>query len=143
MSLYFFMIIIKGVFSRFILLPRMTLAGSTVCPGPATHTYYEVPPALRTCPELNVPAKFRAELSLAYSRTYHLLPHAIVLSYLEQKPLIEYIDRHAYAMSSAFYESPRSPASDILNTKADIVACRRLFAQSQLPQVRPKDTTDW
>jgi hypothetical protein len=116
----------------------MTLAGSTVLPGPASHTYYEVPPVLRTSAELNVPGKLRAELSLAYSRTYHLKPHAIVLSYLERRPLLDYIDRHAYAMSACFYQAPRSPASDILNTKADVVACRRLFARCQLPESMPK-----
>jgi len=123
----------------------MTMAGSTVCPGPALHTYYEVPPALRTTPELNVPAKLRAELSLAYSRTYHLKPHAIVLSYLEQRPLIDYIDRHAYALSACFYEAPRSPASDILNTKADIVACRRLHDRQQRPEPMPDPncSTEW
>lgn len=110
------------------------MSGSTVCPGPASHTFYEVPPSLRTRLELNVPGRFRAELSLAYSRTYHLKAHAIVLSYLEQRPLFDYIDRHAYALSQAFYETPRSAASDILNTKADIAACRRLHARDQLPR---------
>jgi hypothetical protein len=111
----------------------MTMRGSTVCPGPASRTYYEVPPVLRTTAELNVPGELRAELSLAYSRTYHLKPHAIVLSYLEQRPLLDYIDRYAYALSACFYQAPRSPASDILNTKADIVACRRLFTRCQMP----------
>ncbi len=119
---------------RFIRLPRITLAGSTVCPGPASVTYYEVPPALWSLPGLNFPGKFRAELSRAYSIAYHLKPHALILSYLEQKPIPSYIDHETYALNNSFYVHPKSPAIDMLYTRADVVACRRLFTRNQLPQ---------
>ncbi len=112
-----------------------------MCPGPASKTYYDVPPALRNLPDLNVPGKFRAELSAAYSLVYHLKPHAIILSYLEDKPLPSYIDYEGYAKSAAFYDLPKSPAIDMLYTRADVVACRRLFTKGQLPQ--PKKDNDW
>jgi len=126
---------------RFIRLPRVTLAGSSVAPGPASATYYEVPPILQDRPGLNLPAKFRSELSLAFSKAYHFKPHALILSYLEGKCLSEYDDHDAYALSEAFYQYPRSPVIDALNTRADVVASRRLFNRNQLPQ--PNDNNSW
>lgn len=128
-------------FSRFIRLPRITLSGSTVVPGPASRTYYEVPPYLRTTPELNLPWKFRAELSMAFSTAYHLKPHALILSFLEGRPLVDYVDHHAYALSQSFYQHPRTPVIDVMYTKADVVACRRLYQRNQRPL--PKKDTDW
>ncbi len=129
------------VYFRFIRLPMITLAGHRSTPGPASRTYYDVPPYPRQLPDLNYPAHFRAELSLAFSKAYHLKPHAIILSHLENRPIAYYFDAEAYALSSSYYTAPRSPGSDALNTKADIVACRRLFLQNQLP--RQNDTQSW
>ncbi len=106
-------------------------------PGPASRTYYEVPPILRSLPDLNVPGKFRAELSLAFSRVYHLKPHALVLSYIEHESILAYIDHETYALSSAFYSLPMSPAIALLYAKADVVASRRLFTNNPLPQGPP------
>ncbi len=108
-------------------------------PGPATVSYYEVPRELRHLPNLNFPGKFRFELSQAFSRVYHLLPHAIIISYLEGRPIGSYFDEEAYALSRSFYDDPHSPGSDALNTKAAILACRHLYALNQLP--RPNDVT--
>lgn len=123
---------------RFIRLPLITLSGSTVLPGPASRTYYEVPPILRSQPDLNIPGEFRSELSSAFSLVYHLKPHAIALSYKEQRSLLDYIDYEAYALSSAHYvlTHPRSPAIDQLYTMADVVANRRLAAKNQMPQMQ-------
>lgn len=110
-------------------------------PGPAIRTYYEVPPVLRSNPDLNFPAHFRAELSKAYSTAYHLKPHAITLSYLEDKPIEHYIDYEVYALSNAYYQHPRSAAIDMFYTRADVVASRRLTLNSQLP--RQNNDTDW
>ncbi len=135
------MLIAITIFKRFIRLPRITLSGSTVVPGPASRTYYEVPPYLRTSPELNLPGKFRAELSKAFSVAYHLKTHALILSYLEGRPLIDYVDHQSYALSQSFYQHPKSPVMDVMYTKADVVACRRLYQQNQRPL--PKKETLW
>lgn len=123
----------------------ITLTRASIAPGPASCTYYYVPPALRTTPELNVPAQFRSELSLAFSTAYHLKPHAVILAHIDQKPLVSYIDYETYALSLSFYQHPKSPAIDLLYSMADVVACRRLFNNNQLPQQQPQqnDNTDW
>ncbi len=104
-----------------------------------------MPPILRTSPELNVPAEFRSELSLAFSVAYHLKPHAVIFAHIDQKPLASYIDYETYALSLSFYQHPKSPAIDLLYSMADVVASRRLFTNHQLPQNQPQrnDNTDW
>ncbi len=118
---------------RFIRLPVITLASVPSMPGPASRTYYQVPVSHRHLPDLNYPASFRSELSLAFSRAYLLQPHAIVLSYLENRPLAQYVDPHAYALADLCYTRPMSPATDMLATKERVAECRRLFRQNQLP----------
>jgi len=117
------------------------MSGSVVLPGPATHTYYEVPPILRSLPGLNVPGKFRAELSMAFSKVYHLKPHALVLSYLEGRPLVDYFDEEAYALSHSYYQDPLTPSLDSLKTREAVKTCRRLFDKGQQPSLN--DHTNW
>jgi hypothetical protein len=117
----------------------MTLTRSSIAPGPASRTYYDVPPALRNLPDLNLPAKFRAELSQAFSTVLHLKPHAVVLSHIEQRSLTDYLDHDNYALSQSHYSGIQSPVIDMLSTIADVTASQRLYASNQLPQPLPID----
>jgi len=78
----------------------------------------------------------RAELSQAFSIVFHLKPHAVVLSHIEQRPLTDYLDHEAYALSQSFYPGTRSPVVDMLHTIADVVANRRMYEQNQMPQTK-------
>ncbi len=124
---------------RFIWLPIITLTRPGIAPGPASQVYYGVPPTLRTTPELNVPPKLRAELSQAFSIVFHLKPHAVVLSHIEQRPLADYLDHETYALLQSFYSGGRSPVIDMLHTMAYVVANRWLYEQNQQPQPLTKD----
>ncbi len=120
----------------------MTMANLniTIPPGPATKSYYEVPPEYQTIPELRIPGKFRAELSMAFSKAYHLLPHALILSYLEGKPVGFYFDQEAYALSGSFYDANSTPGQDACLTRSSIIANRQLFSLNQLPkEVDPEE----
>ncbi len=133
-------------FDRFIRLPRLTMAQLRVDvpPGPATRTYYEVPPEYQTSPELRLPGKFRAELSLAFSKAYHLMPHALVLSYIENRPVGLYCDQEAYALSGSFYDDPLTPGYDTCQTRSSVNASRQLFIQNQLPKESdPETKNEW
>jgi hypothetical protein len=121
------------IYIRFIRLPLITLSGSPRQPGPASISYFEVPVSLRNTPGLNYPAKFRSELSLAFSRAYMLKPHAIMHSYLTQRPLCDFIDEDAYAYAHSLYSDPLTPVLDLLDTEEAVLQCRDLFRLNQLP----------
>jgi hypothetical protein len=124
----------------------MTMANLNlpVPPGPATKSYYEVPPVHQTTPELRIPGKFRSELSLAFSKAYHLLPHALILSYLEGKPVGLYFDQEAYTLSGSFYDDNCTPGHDACQTRASINASRKLFHLNQLPKEDdPERENEW
>ncbi len=104
----------------------MTLAGLPHRSGPASVMFYGVPQSYHHLPGLNLPPEFRAELSKAFSTVYHLKPHALVLSYLEQKPLYSYVDELAYALSDSYYTHPDTPRTDAIRTKKLVVGCRQL-----------------
>lgn len=121
---------------RFIRLPIIERASSTSPSGPASVTFYHVPVSKRHLPDLNYPARFRSELSMAFSRAYLLKPHAVVLSYLENRPLASYVDRAEYDLADLYYTHPQSPATDMANTLTKVAECHRMFRHSGPPNAR-------
>jgi len=97
------------------------LTGERPKPGPATATYYKFPESFAAAyPDLDVTPRIRSELSEAYSSTYLLKPHAVVLSYLDNEPVDQYTDPNAISDASRLYDLPQTPMSDLTQTKACI-----------------------
>ncbi len=105
--------------------------------GPASKTLYKLPAHLVDIyPEAAHPSELRAELSLAYSRVHFLQPHAIVRSFLEERPLSSYADPEAYRVASLLYVAPQSPSTDRLRTQTEVISIWRQFYRDQSNQIR-------
>ncbi len=121
---------------RFIRLP-IILSNSRPPAGPASRTYYSLPAHLIALyPGANHLPELRAELSLAYSRVHLLLPHAVVLSYLEQMPLSHYVDHDAIRSASQLYPPLQTPINDLRRSQAEVANLRRRSLRDQSRQIR-------
>jgi hypothetical protein len=121
---------------RFIRLP-LTLAGTRPGPGPASKTFYGLPAHLTTLyPDADHPPELRSELSLAYSRVHLLKPHAIILSYLDQKPLKSYLDHDAINNASMLYQNPNTPFTDLQRSEREVASIRLRHDQDLKRQIR-------
>ena len=99
------------LFCRFISLPYMQSLPRPV--GPASRVFYQVPDYLLLVDQdMDYPPQFRRELSRAFSLFYHLRPHAIVLSQVEQRPLSHYVDMDTYNRAALLYTDGSSPVLD-------------------------------
>lgn len=82
--------------------------------GPASETYFSVSVADHGLdPALDYPKTFRNELSLAHSDLFFLKPHALVLSCLEDKDVLEYFDPLKYQAARRTYPNNTCPLEDL------------------------------
>jgi hypothetical protein len=83
-------------------------------PGPASATFFEVKPSDRGLdPSLDYPASFRNELSLAHSELFFFKPHALVLSIIEDRDILEYFDPRLYQKACERYPNNTCPLEDL------------------------------
>jgi hypothetical protein len=75
-------------------------------------------------------------MSLAFSTAYLLKPHAVVHSYITQRPLADFIDPDAYAYADPLYPDNQTPVQDLMDTEEAVRQCRDLFRRNQLPRRR-------
>jgi hypothetical protein len=101
-------------------------------PGPAAKTFY---PDLVTSPDIESSGNFRLAFSNAFSRTHLLVPHAIVRSYFEQKPLWDYRDPEMIMQVSNLYPPMHSPLLDLGRAKRSVCEARFLYHLTRTPQL--------
>ncbi len=83
-------------------------------PGPASVSYFKVRPSDRGLdPMLDYPAEFRNELSLAHSDLFFLKPHALVLSVIEDRDVLDYFDPQKYLQACQTYPNNTCPLADL------------------------------
>jgi hypothetical protein len=82
--------------------------------GPASETYFSVSvDDLGIDPALDYPKTFRNELSLAHSELFFLKPHALVLSCIEDRDVLEYFDPVKYQTACLTYPNNTCPLADL------------------------------
>ena len=97
----------------FLALPSLVHSGQRR-PGPASRSLYRVSPCdLGLDPDLGFPASFQSELAQVHSRMFFLLPNALTLSALEQKPVLHYFDKPAYDRACLLYHGAAGPLDDL------------------------------
>jgi len=64
------------------------------------------------------------------------MPHAIILSYLEQMPLSHYVDHIAIRSSSRLYPPTQTPVSDLRRSQAEVADLRRRNLRDQSRLIR-------
>ena len=100
---------------RFICLPYEM--SSPRPSGPASRVFYRVPRCLLgSDPDMDYPEYIRSELSTAFSLVHFLVPHAIVRSRMEGRPLREFVDCAAYRNASLLYSGTDSPIQDYIRS---------------------------
>ena len=98
---------------RFLSLPSLVHSGVRR-PGPASWSLYYVDPYDHALdPDLDYSASFQAELCKVHSDTFFLYPNALTLSAIEEKPILEYFDRSAYARACSLYSGGGGPLEDL------------------------------
>ncbi len=99
---------------RFLALPSLSRSGERP-PGPASRTLYHVAPHdAGWNPDLDMPASLQSELSHAHSQLFFLKPHALALSLIERRPILDYFDRELYNSALALYPTrPLGPLEDL------------------------------
>ncbi len=82
--------------------------------GPLTRTMFQVSVRdLALDPLLDFHPSFRAELSSVHSEVFFLTRHALVLSLLENKPVLDYFDVQKYNEARVYYPNNSSPLEDL------------------------------
>jgi len=99
---------------RFLALPTLTRSGPRP-PGPASRTLYHVSEQdTGVHPDLDYPSSFHSELSHVHSQMFFLKPHALALSMIERKPVLDYFDPELYQAACALYpNNPTGPLEDL------------------------------
>ncbi len=82
-------------------------------PGPASKTLFDVGQNRGLDPQLDYPSCFRNELSIAHSNLFFLKPHALVLSSIEDKDVLEYFDPIKYLQACEVYPNNTCPLDDL------------------------------
>ena len=100
-------------FVSFLALPCFVRSGERR-PGPASRTLYRVNHCdLVLDPDLGYTSSFQSELSQVHSDMFFLKPNALVLSALEEKPVLGYFDQSSYAKACQLYSGPIGPLEDL------------------------------
>ena len=83
-------------------------------PGPACVTFFKVDPNDQGLdPVLDYPASLRNELSLAHSDLFFFKPHALILSTIEDRDILEYFNIDKYRQACAMYPNNTCPLDDL------------------------------
>ena len=83
-------------------------------PGPASATFFKVSPNDQGLdPVLDYPSTLRNELSLAHSDLFFFKPHALVLSAIEDRDILDYFDPVKYQLACQMYPNNTCPLDDL------------------------------
>ena len=83
-------------------------------PGPASRTLFHVDPLDHALdPDLDYPASFQAELSKVHSDLFFFQPNALVLSAINEQPVLDFFDRVAYDRALNLYQGGKGPLEDL------------------------------
>jgi hypothetical protein len=82
--------------------------------GPASVTFFRVAPGTQGLdPVLDYPTSLRNELSLAHSDLFFFKPHALILSTMEDRDILDYFDNAKYQRACQVYPNNTCPLDDL------------------------------
>ncbi len=82
--------------------------------GPASISYFSVRPSdLGLDPVLDYPASLRNELSLAHSDLFFFKPHALLMSTIEDRDVLDFFDHEKYQQACQMYPNNTCPLDDL------------------------------
>ncbi len=98
---------------RFLAMPLLVRAYEKA-PGPASITFFRVEQSDQGLdPVLDYPSSLRNELSLAHSELFFFKPHALVLSLIEDRDILDYFDPVKYQRACQIYPNNTCPLDDL------------------------------